>query len=581
MALVSNLNHVRPKAGKLSSLWQAAAILLPLILLAVLGLRGLEASRQGALEEASRQAERAFTQAAPALKEWTANWIGGPTLDLYPIPPIPAPPSDAQALYAEALRLSGTSQAQAVADLAVLETKYPDALAPSGIPLLPLVELLWMRLAANPNAVLTHAAELSDAAVQTHPSMLTPDLIASGQSLLKERGIRDTTFSFSSAWQRWNDNEAARAAFRQNRDEIDAARQPFWIGSEWWVQPRGQGENPRIMSYKLMQEEAWPIAATLRQFLPDYEAPSISLDGIQLTGRSGSVLFHSQVEQLDIDIVLAFPDRLLAQQRQQTLWFAGLLASALAAVLAGFIAMRRALMRERQLGQLKSDFVSSVSHELRAPIASMRLMAENLESGAVAPESRRGEYFHLIAEECRRLSALIDNVLDFARIEQNRKSYDFLETDVAALVRDAVDFMQPRAAQRRQQIVADLQPIDPPPVCDGLAIRQALINLLDNAIKFSPEGGAIHVQLGPHDSATWKIAVRDEGPGIPAAEHEAIFERFHRLGSELRRETQGAGIGLNIVRHIAQAHHGTVKLNSRPGSGSEFTLLLPISPNPA
>jgi len=564
----------RPDRDSASAWWQALAILAPLLLLAVLGLRGLQASQQDALEEARRQAGRALDQALPSLlPHWALESSNAPDLILYPCPPIPAPPNRAQALYAEALNSSGTSPAKAASDLATLETQYPDALSSSGIPLLPLAELLRLRLESDPAKLQARAADLVSAAVRTHPSMLTPNLLAAGASLLQARGAESSDLT---PWQ-WREDEAARAAWRLHKEEIDGARQPLWVtdGNEsWWVEPGKQGR--KFISRNELLAFATAMAERLKPLLPDYAAAGLYLDGIPLLDPGGETLASRDADGLAWRIALVSPSSLYARQRQETFWLAALLASALAAALAGFWAMRKALSRERQLGQLKSDFVSSVSHELRAPVASMRLMAENLETGAVTAESRRAEYHHLIAEECRRLSALIDNVLDFARIEQNRKTYDFAETDVAVLVRDAVQFMQPRAAERRQEVVCELQPIDPPPVCDGLALRQALINLLDNAMKFSPDGTAIRVLLGPVDARRWKIAVRDEGPGIPAAEHEKIFARFYRLGSELRRETQGAGIGLSIVRHIAEAHGGTVSVASRPGAGAEFTLILPM-----
>ena len=314
------------------------------------------------------------------------------------------------------------------------------------------------------------------------------------------------------------------------------------------------------------------------RLLPDYTAAGFTLADIPLSDLHGEPLAVRSVDRLSLQVIIASPERLFAQQRRLTAWLATLLVSALAAALVAFWSMRQAVARERQLGRLKSDFVSSVSHELRAPVAAIRLMAENLESGAVPTEARRREYHRHLAEECRRLGALIDNVLDFARIEQDRKSYAFAETDVATLVCDALALMQPRAIQRRQELTLDLQPIEPSPVCDGLAVRQALINLLDNAIKFSPEDTLIKVGARTTGDRFWEITVRDEGPGIPDAEQEKIFERFYRLGSELRRETQGAGIGLSIVRHIAEAHGGRVELESEPGQGATFTLVLPMHP---
>lgn len=559
-----------PAAGH----WQAAAILAPLLLLAALGARGLQLSRQDALETARRQAERTLDEVEPTLLgDWRdARLNVFPELLIYPDPPLPAPPGEAQTRYADAL--ADPASPGAADALARLEQQDPGALSPGGLPLVPLAELARLRLERDRTALPARAKALVDAAIITHPSVLTPRLLDEIDAIFLARELLPEPWMSHPA--RWKHDESARAAWRLHAREISEAKTPFWLngpdGRRWWVQP---GDRPRFVSREALVAY---FAHPLGRELAGYAAAAVTLDGEPLAPPAGEVLAARERDGLRVAVVLALPERLFAQQRRQTVWLASLLALALATAGAGFWTLRRAVARERQLGQLKSDFVSSVSHELRAPVASMRLMAENLESGAVPTEARRGEYHRLIAEECRRLSALIENVLDFARIEQDRKTYDFAETDAAALVRDALDFMRPRAGQRGQEIRAELAVIDPPPVCDGLAVRQALINLLDNAIKFAPEASAIDVSLRARAPGAWEIAVRDAGPGIAAAEHEIIFERFHRLGSELRRETQGAGIGLSIVRHIAQAHGGRVELKSQPGDGSEFALVLPVLP---
>ena len=313
-----------------------------------------------------------------------------------------------------------------------------------------------------------------------------------------------------------------------------------------------------------------------------------------------------------LHLALVKPDLLFAQQRQRQFIFGSVIGLAALAALVGFIAARRAFRRQLRLSELKSNFVSSVSHELRAPIASMRLMAESLERGKVAEPPRQREYFRFIVQECRRLSALIENVLDFSRIEQGRQQYEFEPTDVAALARQTVSLMETYAADRNVRL--ELRSLDLPsasglcqPVIDGRAIQQALVNLIDNAIKHSPQGGTVTVEIeAPHAAspltslidatprssaapsqslaprvspcapgASFRLSVEDRGDGIPPSEHARIFERFYRSGSELRRQTQGAGIGLSIVKHIVEAHGGRVLVCSAPGNGSRFTIELP------
>ena len=238
--------------------------------------------------------------------------------------------------------------------------------------------------------------------------------------------------------------------------------------------------------------------------------------------------------------------------------------------------IHRAVERERRLNALKSDFVASVSHELRAPVASIRLMADALNAGKIEPHTVR-EFHRLISREGARLSTLIENVLDFARIEQGRKNWHFEPTDLGALLTETLGIMEPLVVEKNIALVSQSFPSVEANLDPG-AIQQALVNLLDNAIKFSPTGSRVEIALGENGS-NWEIRIADQGPGIPAAEHERVFQKFHRLGSELRRETQGTGIGLSLVKAVAEAHGGRVVLTSAQGQGCSFILSSPITRN--
>ncbi len=275
-----------------------------------------------------------------------------------------------------------------------------------------------------------------------------------------------------------------------------------------------------------------------------------------------------------LEIVAARPGLLEAAARQQARWTLGLLAFAVAISGGALWLIHRAVARERRLNALKSDFVASVSHELRAPVASIRLMADALGAGKIGPQTV-AEFHALISRESARLSALIENVLDFARIEQGRKRWDMEAAELVPLVRESLELMAPLAAEKSVKLAAAGPLPEVVANVDAGAIRQALVNLLDNAIKFSPPGASVEISLTA-TATDWRIAISDNGPGIPAAEHARIFERFYRLGSELRRETQGTGIGLSLVKAVAEAHGGRVTLESAPGAGSIFTIIGPF-----
>ncbi len=284
---------------------------------------------------------------------------------------------------------------------------------------------------------------------------------------------------------------------------------------------------------------------------------------------------------LRVNIRLVSPEKLFVRQQARTRIFGTLIAVAAAAALIGFVSARRAFLRQQQLSEMKSNFVSSVSHELRAPIASVRLMAESLDRGKISEPAKQREYFRFIVQECRRLGTLIENVLDFARIEQGRKEYEFEPVDLTALVQQTVKLMEPAASERNVTLESSLptSPLTHHASVDASAIQQALVNLIDNALKHSPPQSTVIVALVfiPHTS-NLTLSVSDHGPGIPPEEHEKIFERFYRRGSELRRETPGVGIGLSIVKHILEAHGGRVRVESETGRGSRFVMELPCVP---
>lgn len=252
--------------------------------------------------------------------------------------------------------------------------------------------------------------------------------------------------------------------------------------------------------------------------------------------------------------------------------------AALSVLMAGGIWLTyRNVSREMNLARLKSDFVANVSHELRTPLALIRLYAETLELGRLTAKEKYQEYFRIIREESERLTALINNILDFSRIEAGRKEYEFKETNLAELVRSTLDSYRFQIQQNGFAFEENISPDIPPVRVDREAIARSLLNLVNNALKYSKDRKFIGVSLYRSNSSI-NLEVRDSGIGIPANEQEKIFEKFYRCGDPLVHNVKGSGLGLSLVRHIARAHGGDVLVESAPEKGSKFTIALPFAP---
>ncbi len=248
-------------------------------------------------------------------------------------------------------------------------------------------------------------------------------------------------------------------------------------------------------------------------------------------------------------------------------------------LLAGLGLVWANVRRELRLSRLKSDFVANVSHELKTPLALIRLYAETLELARVPSEGRKSEYYRVIGKESRRLTQLINNILDFSRIEAGRKEYRLVPSDIAAVVRDVVESYRFAIEKLGFALSVELQDDLPPLELDPEAVSQALINLLNNAVKYSPEQKAITVRLA-RKAERVRLSVSDRGIGIPRSEQRRIFEKFYRVETSLVHATKGSGLGLALVQHIVEAHGGKVEVDSTPGGGSTFTISLPLPVEP-
>ncbi len=265
-----------------------------------------------------------------------------------------------------------------------------------------------------------------------------------------------------------------------------------------------------------------------------------------------------------------------AMTRRSFLLNVGLSAALAAVLLGGVLLTLRTSSREMKLSRMKNEFVSNVSHELRTPLASIRVFAELLRLGRVETPEKTREYGEYIETESRRLSQLINNILDFASIESGRKTYHFERCDVREVVCETLKTFGVRLRQSGFNIHLEGADIPLPPArIDAGAVAQSLSNLLDNAVKYS--NGKTDVTVALRRDGDWiVVAVTDQGIGIPRDEQRKIFDRFHRVSTGLVHDVKGSGLGLSIVRHIVDAHRGRVTVESRPGEGSTFSIHLPV-----
>lgn len=552
----------------------------------------------------------------------------------------PPHPFAAAAHYALGVLLEANGQMRdAVAEFQSVAEKSPDAFGPTGLPLQPLAELKLLEVNAKTNDVpparQVAEVDLLCSNVVTRPGPLTPAILERAAALPLSAPARATL----DAWEKnWEGDQTARetysivAATGVLTNEAPSNGGVWCAGAVNWLVlhvPTSTGTWYACRSEKDISTALTELVKREKQ-LPDYFGVGIDVAGKRLTwpapdlrmwdwvnyfGRAGggqkkdyslqnatNVLASAHLGPgglLKTTVYLRSAGALYAREKARVFWFAALIASAAIAAAVGFFSAYKAFQRQLRLSELKSDFVSSVSHELRAPIASVRLMAESLEQGKITDLVKQREYFSFIRQECRRLSALVENVLDFSRIEQGRKQYEFEPTDLVALATHTVHLMQTYADEKNVHLELRLpQPNswagNGQPLLDGKAIQQALVNLIDNAVKHSPKNETVLIGLSrerrtdcdPAEQSSPSSAteshdqvllwVEDHGAGIPAGEHDKIFERFYRLGSELRRETQGVGIGLSIVKHVVEAHGGRVLVRSEVGQGSRFTVELPI-----
>ena len=268
------------------------------------------------------------------------------------------------------------------------------------------------------------------------------------------------------------------------------------------------------------------------------------------------------------------PARIGKQIKQLQDWYLGIVIIVLLAVTLGLVSLWLNARAQIKLAQKKDDFLSAVSHELRTPLTSIRMYAEMLEKNWVKSTEKVAEYYRSMRQEGERLSRLIENVLDFSRIQRKQKKYAFKIGDVNKCIANVVEMMEPYAAQGGFSIVTEFGQLGQT-AFDSDAVTQIVVNLLDNAIKYArnAQDKIIAVRTKRSDGFVL-IEVEDHGPGVPHRQRKKVFEEFYRVGAEATRETTGTGLGLALVKKFAQAHNGFVEIITAKPTGAIFRVAL-------
>jgi signal transduction histidine kinase len=244
-------------------------------------------------------------------------------------------------------------------------------------------------------------------------------------------------------------------------------------------------------------------------------------------------------------------------------------------IAAGFLALLiHQLRRQQELIRLRTEFVSGVSHELRTPLAQILLLAELLRHNKIPTDDGRQKSLRIIDQEARRLTFLVESILNFSKLERGRVSP--APTDVGAEVEEIVTAFEPLAAAKQVTVERALQP-DLVASVDRGALRQVLLNLLDNAVRYGPPGQTVRVRTGA-SNGTWELVVEDQGLGIPVGERDRVFESYYRMKRDTSGATGGSGIGLAVVRGLVEQHGGTVRVQgASSGQGARFVVTLPVA----
>lgn len=304
------------------------------------------------------------------------------------------------------------------------------------------------------------------------------------------------------------------------------------------------------------------------------EGMDFELDRIERPEAVHTAILDFGFGGLALNLLETEPGRITTRAARLNTWLTGMLIVVWLTVMLAMMGLWRNLHEQISLARQKDDFISAVSHELRTPLTSIRMYTEMLEKGWVKEEAKKRTYYGTMRQETERLSRLIENVLDFSRIQRGKKHYDFTLGDVNTCVREVVEMMRPCAEKNGFVIETDLPSIEPF-AFDRDAVMQILINLIDNALKYAKDTRDKRIvvrTVGENDHAV--IEVEDHGPGISKTHQDRIFEAFYRCDNESVNQANGAGLGLALVKRFAHAHQGLVEVMNASAGGTVFRVYL-------
>jgi two-component system phosphate regulon sensor histidine kinase PhoR len=355
------------------------------------------------------------------------------------------------------------------------------------------------------------------------------------------------------------------------------------------------GQNYLISYWQREHEGSWylivawhDVARIAHYHLPELYGAKDTQNRVNVVDYDGRIIFGPPLSEGEITVGRQFPTTLykwrlnvaltaaeqLAKRTERRLLIEiGLAVLSALVVIAGSVVIMNAAARERRLANLKGEFVANVSHELKTPLSLIRMFGELLQSGRASDDQKRKQYVDIIVTESERLSALIENVLDFAKVERGGGQYRFVQGDLGDVVRRAVEVCAGRTEREGVQLELHVAPDLPWTKLDESALETAVTNLIDNALKYAAAGKWIGVEVARPERGALEVIVRDLGEGVPREDRKRIFERFvRREGAQGR----GSGIGLALVSNIAQAHGGSAWVVDHEPKGAAFHLRIRI-----